>query len=113
MAADKHEQIRRRAYEIWESEGCPEGQALRHWQQACDELDGADKSSQELLSRDDRDDAALLQGAGESGDINHGKSGPSTKRPTSPQSFASSVPEVEITTGEAPLRQTIKKTEGP
>ncbi|MDP9812868.1 hypothetical protein J2W42_005739 [Rhizobium tibeticum] len=65
MAADKHEQIRRRAYEIWESEGRPEGAALRHWQQASDELngDGADKTSQEPTSGDDRDDAALLQGA--------------------------------------------------
>jgi hypothetical protein len=30
MVADKHEQIGRRAYEIWESRGRPEGAALRH-----------------------------------------------------------------------------------
>ncbi|OWV99801.1 DUF2934 domain-containing protein [Rhizobium sp. R693] len=117
MATDKHEQIRRRAYEIWESEGRPEGAALRHWQQACDELDGdgADKTSQELVPRDDRDDAALLQGAGESGDFDRlrGKSPRSRKTSKSPQSSASAMPEVEITTGETPSRQKIKKTEGP
>jgi hypothetical protein len=25
------ERIRRRAYEIWEFEGCPEGRAIDHW----------------------------------------------------------------------------------
>lgn len=27
--------IRELAYQIWESEGCPEGQAARHWEMAC------------------------------------------------------------------------------
>jgi hypothetical protein len=34
------EQIRRRAQEIWEAEGRPEGQHDRHWQQAEQELSG-------------------------------------------------------------------------
>jgi hypothetical protein len=34
------EQIRRRAQEIWEAEGRPEGQHDRHWQQAEQELFG-------------------------------------------------------------------------
>lgn len=28
------EQIRRRAYEIWQREGCPEGREREHWEQA-------------------------------------------------------------------------------
>ncbi|MGO6684012.1 DUF2934 domain-containing protein, partial [Rhizobium leguminosarum] len=43
MAIDKHEQIRQRAYEIWESEGCPDGADQRHWLQACDGLAGEDE----------------------------------------------------------------------
>ncbi|MDP9810155.1 hypothetical protein J2W42_003016 [Rhizobium tibeticum] len=105
MAADKHEQIRRRAYESW-GEGRPEGAALRHWQQACDELDGdgADRTPQEPMSGDNRDDAALLQGAGESGDIDRprGKSTGSRKTSKKPQSSAPAVPEVEITTAKSP-----------
>ncbi len=27
--------IRELAYQIWEAEGCPEGQAMRHWELAC------------------------------------------------------------------------------
>ncbi|MDQ0563597.1 hypothetical protein QO004_005412 [Rhizobium mesoamericanum] len=69
MVSNKKEQIRRRAYEIWESEGRPEGAALRNWQQACDELGGEDQHETPQDLRDDRDDAALLQGAGESGEI--------------------------------------------
>jgi hypothetical protein len=31
---DRHEEIRRRAYRIWEQEGSPEGEDLRHWSMA-------------------------------------------------------------------------------
>jgi hypothetical protein len=74
MANDKQEKIRRRAYEIWESEGRPEGAHLRHWLQAKEELSEGEEHEtlQDLLDGDDRDDVALLQGAGESGEpINH------------------------------------------
>lgn len=69
MAADKHEQIRQRAYELWESEGCPVGADLRHWLQASDELseDEEPQSTEEISDKDDRDTTALLQGAGENG----------------------------------------------
>ncbi|MBB5577985.1 hypothetical protein GGD50_006641 [Rhizobium paranaense] len=58
MGIDKHEQIRRRAYEIWEVEGRPEGSATRHWLQACDELaeDNEHETLQDLIDEDDRDD---------------------------------------------------------
>jgi galactose-1-phosphate uridylyltransferase len=36
----KEERIRRRAYEIWDREGRPDGEHERHWQQAEKELEG-------------------------------------------------------------------------
>ncbi|API56127.1 MULTISPECIES: DUF2934 domain-containing protein [Rhizobium] len=108
MAIDKHEQIRRRAYEIWEAEGRPDGADQRHWLQACDELAGEDENEtlQNLLDEDDRDDAALLQGAGESGDFDRPRTRPveAAKAP---------VPDIEMTTGEKPSWRKIRKTEGP
>jgi hypothetical protein len=108
MAIDKHEQIRQRAYEIWEAEGHPDGADERHWLQACDELAGEDEHEtlQDLLDEDDRDDAALLQGAGESGDFDRPRA-----RPV--QTAVAPVPDVEMTTGEKPFRRKVKKTEGP
>jgi len=38
MAYDREETIRLRAYEIWQNEGYPGGQDLRHWQQAEQEI---------------------------------------------------------------------------
>jgi hypothetical protein len=35
---DMHERIRRRAYELWESEGRPEGRQHAHWYQAETEI---------------------------------------------------------------------------
>ncbi|WP_312170915.1 DUF2934 domain-containing protein [Stutzerimonas kunmingensis] len=33
------EQIRQRAYEIWQAEGQPEGKESEHWQRARDEME--------------------------------------------------------------------------
>lgn len=79
MATDKHEQIRRRAYELWEEEGRPEGAAMRHWLQAADELeeDNEHETLTDLTDEDDRDDEAILHAAGESGDF--GRSPPKRK----------------------------------
>lgn len=38
MSDDKHEQIKGRAYQIWEEQGRPEGQHHAHWEQASKEL---------------------------------------------------------------------------
>jgi len=42
---DNHheQQVRRRAYEIWEAEGRPEGAGARHWQQAEEEIAAIEK----------------------------------------------------------------------
>jgi hypothetical protein len=108
MAIDKHEQIRRRAFEIWEAEGCPDGADQRHWLQACDELAGEDEHEtlQDLLDEDDRDDAALLQGAGESGDLDR-------RRAKAGQAAEAPVPDIEMTTGEKPSTRKVRETEGP
>lgn len=34
MEQDREEQIRKRAYEIWQQEGCPEGRDVDIWQRA-------------------------------------------------------------------------------
>jgi len=58
MGVDRQEIIRRRAFEIWEDEGRPDGADQRHWLQAEDELFGDDdhETMQELLDEDDHDD---------------------------------------------------------
>ncbi|MBW9113528.1 DUF2934 domain-containing protein [Rhizobium cauense] len=95
MGADIHEEIRWRAFEIWENEGCPVGADVKHWLQAEDELLGDDEheTMQELIDEDDRDDDAVERGV-----------------KTSAETL---VPEVEITTGEKQSDSQISKTEGP
>ncbi|AZO08715.1 MULTISPECIES: DUF2934 domain-containing protein [unclassified Mesorhizobium] len=40
MTDDRQERIRRRAHEIWEQAGRPEGSHMEHWDQATAEIDG-------------------------------------------------------------------------
>ena len=40
MPQDDDETLRRRAYEIWEREGRPEGRHAEHWAKARDEMSG-------------------------------------------------------------------------
>ena len=39
MSEDRDERIRRRAYELWESEERPHGEDIRHWMQARKEFE--------------------------------------------------------------------------
>ncbi|WP_366655827.1 DUF2934 domain-containing protein [Fodinicurvata sp. EGI_FJ10296] len=39
---DREERIRRRAYALWEQEGCPEDRAHYHWELAADLIDRED-----------------------------------------------------------------------
>jgi hypothetical protein len=43
---DRTARIRKRAHEIWEAEGRPEGEAERHWTRAADDLDREDAAMQ-------------------------------------------------------------------
>ncbi len=47
MENDREELIKRRAYAIWEQEGRPDGQHLRHWEQAAREMQGQGASNQD------------------------------------------------------------------
>lgn len=38
--APAHDEVARRAYELWQQEGCPEGHALKHWIEAEKQLHG-------------------------------------------------------------------------
>ncbi|WP_163267708.1 DUF2934 domain-containing protein [Chelativorans alearense] len=38
MSSDREEQVRRRAYELWEMEGRPEGRHREHWERAAREM---------------------------------------------------------------------------
>lgn len=93
MAVDKHEEVRRRAYEIWEQEGRPEGAAHKHWLQAFDEIIGDDnehETMQDLIDEDDYDDSVLLEG--------HKPKGP-PKEAVQISPEQTHLPDVEITTG--------------
>ncbi|SFB59681.1 Protein of unknown function [Rhizobium sp. NFR07] len=94
MATDKNEQIRQRAYEIWENEGRPDGAADRHYAQATDEFMGEDEHEtlQDLIDEDDRDD---------------------DRRSNDLMNSTHASPDVEITTGEASPSRTVRGTEGP
>jgi hypothetical protein len=51
---DREQAIRERAYAIWEEEGRPEGQHLRHWFRAEAEINSAAQQAEELGRRLDR-----------------------------------------------------------
>lgn len=90
MADDLYERVEKRAFEIWEMEGRPEGAAQRHWDQAMDELAGDDEHEtlQELIDDDDlRDEKSNERRKGES--------------------------DVEITTGEDGSASQVRRVEGP
>ncbi|TIV00661.1 MAG: DUF2934 domain-containing protein [Mesorhizobium sp.] len=43
---DREERIRRRAHEIWEREGRPEGREREHWDQAMQEIEAEDSEAE-------------------------------------------------------------------
>ncbi|MBY0509376.1 MAG: DUF2934 domain-containing protein [Rhodospirillaceae bacterium] len=47
---DEQEQIRQRAYEIWMSEGCPDGRDREHWLEAERECRKSDDAPQNASS---------------------------------------------------------------
>ena len=57
------DRIRERAYAIWESEGCPEGCAERHWSAAEAEFGNANNRDTTRVPRRDASDAELQANA--------------------------------------------------
>ncbi|KNY13163.1 hypothetical protein AKG11_30780 [Shinella sp. SUS2] len=95
MTMHKPEQIRRRAYEIWQAEGCPPRGELRHWLIAESEFDEEHKP------------AGPFRGFSVLGERAGGNAGAVEAVP------AAATDEVVITTGKEPARRKIKRTEGP
>lgn len=83
------ERIRLRAYAIWQAEGCPSGEELRHWLMAVAEL------QKTPLPR------APFRGFSVLGE----RRGAKVRR--------NEQTAVDITTGREPATRTIKRTEGP
>ena len=54
------DRIRARAHEIWESEGQPEGEELRHWDEARLEIEAEEHAASEAGTADDTVGAAAL-----------------------------------------------------
>jgi len=50
--APSHEMIARRAHEIWENEGRPEGCAVEHWLRAVNEMKAAASPPIDVTSRE-------------------------------------------------------------
>lgn len=61
MDDDREHRIRNRAYELWESEGRPEGEHDRHWKMALAELGLLDPTTLPVTSggSDNAEDDAL------------------------------------------------------
>lgn len=45
MSSHREEQIRQRAYELWEAEGRPEGRHYEHWERAAREIEAEEGGS--------------------------------------------------------------------
>ena len=52
----RDEEVARRAYDLWESEGRPEGRHEQHWAQAEDEMSSATKDEEARTASDVRAD---------------------------------------------------------
>jgi hypothetical protein len=114
METDKSEQVRQRAYEIWQEEGCPPGEDLRHWLRAASELEAPE------VSAAIGDDLSVLgeqqstKGKGKATKNGAAAKGTDVRaKGKGAQAGVADSPAVEITTGKEPPRKKIKRTEGP
>ena len=58
MEDNREEQIRQRAYSIWEEQGKPEGEDMHHWLQAWQELADAGADDAAVMPADQEGSAA-------------------------------------------------------
>lgn len=54
-----HDAVASRAYEIWQSEGCPDGRAMEHWLRAVSELKRG--TGEEVSANETREDVLETQ----------------------------------------------------
>ena len=74
MTEEREDRIRKRAYELWQQEGSPEGKPHDHWLQAEREIDLAaeheiDKGDGEIAGDDEPNLAALREAVREHSDV--------------------------------------------
>lgn len=65
MAEDREERIRRRAYDLWQREGAPEGRHQDHWHEAVAQIDAEDATDTDVAP----ETAAAAGLAGRSDDL--------------------------------------------
>ncbi|MCA1370933.1 DUF2934 domain-containing protein [Bradyrhizobium sp. BRP14] len=81
MKTDKEELIRKRAYELWERAGRPEGDGLKYWFQAAEEVQSAKMDGVEV-------NAAVLGESDELAGVSHAKRTPKSTVRKQPDSAA-------------------------
>jgi hypothetical protein len=97
MSNDREQEIRHRAYELWEQEGKPHGDDLRHWLKALEQF-GNGAAPPAKSKRKARPKASAEIPA---------ETATQAKKPKAKE------PAVEITTGKEPPSKQIKRVEGP
>jgi hypothetical protein len=97
MANDREQEIRKRAYELWEQEGKPHGDDLRHWLKALEQF-GKGAAPLAKSKRTARPKASAEFPA---------ETAPQAENPRAKE------PAVEITTGKKPPGKPVKRVEGP
>ncbi|MGO4570076.1 DUF2934 domain-containing protein [Rhizobium sp. 2YAF20] len=98
MAYDREPEIRKRAYELWEQEGKPEGDDLRHWLMALEQFgNGAAPPARAKRTARPRASAEIPA--------------ETALQPKKPR--AAKEPAVEITKGKEPPSKQVKRVEGP
>jgi hypothetical protein len=97
MANDREQEIRKRAYELWEQEGKPHGNDLRHWLKALEQF-GKGAAPPAKSKRTARPKASAEIPA---------ETVPQAKKPRTTKD-----PAVEITTGKELPGKPVKRVEG-
>ncbi len=99
MENDREARIRERAYALWEQEGRPQGEDLRHWVTALSELDGEDPTPAAVTEN------TSVLGEPDSPADTPAKTGRATRR--------SKPANAQITTGQENAQSAVKHVEGP
>ncbi len=112
MENDRESQIRDRAYALWEQEGRPQGDDLRHWLAALEEF-GSESLTEDTIAENtsvlgEPDNAGAASGLNASANAKAGsKAGRKFKGQSSKPASSN------ITTGQESARSSVKGAEGP
>ncbi|MBO9097057.1 MULTISPECIES: DUF2934 domain-containing protein [unclassified Rhizobium] len=82
MQDDREQQIRDRAYSIWEEQGRPQGEDMRHWLQAWQEISNADIPAEDAnaMTLPDSAEATIKKPAAASARHGNGATQPKASR---------------------------------